>query len=645
MGIKRIFLFFFLVFFGLQVWAQQKFVRHTVQAGETVYSIAKKYGIQESELAKYNPDISTGLKEGSILIIPETSAKSQNVEVKDDQEYIYHTVQAKETLYGLSKQYNCTVEEIIEHNPDAKDGLKEGSVLKIPKRTKQMAEPVSTEDSTKFIYHIVEPKETVYSICKAAKITEEEFLELNPHVREKGLQIGQTVRLPKEQVRESVPTDQPQENKEFGLYRIQEGDDVVKIAAKYNTTVEIILELNPELKYGVTPGRYIVVPKKQKLVTTVPRSFNSKTLFWRIPKSSEKIDVHFAVMVPLYLMDNDSIELSTYEEESQIKVYEKSKIGLQFLAGLKVAMDTLSGLGYNIQLDIYDTKNDLNKVRSICGKIDRSVDAIIGPLYSANAELVAQLLPDVPVISPLSKTLNNKGKFNLINCIPDLWNEYSAMAHWINGKSEHDNIVFLNTSTADNHKAVKSINNYLFARDSLGYKEVWVDEKFSQLRELNNYLDLSKRNILVVVDQDAAFISDLLTKVNNRKDSAVFILATSKLMDIKTLETRYINNQHVVTMANFNVDYKDTATQHFIKDYRALTATEPNKFGFYGYDTGLYFAQLIGAYGKLPEINQWPEIRGVYKGFSFIQNSGYGPQNSFVYKLCIRNFELIEITQ
>lgn len=649
MGIARTITLLFFLFVSAQLLGQQKYVRHTVQPGETVYAIAKKYNVSEAELIRYNPDIKTGLQEGVILIIPAKAEQTKPAEKqpKQAETYFYYTVQAKETLYGLSKRFHCTVEEIIDLNPHVKNGLREEDVIKIPKRDKSIAvqQPIS-HDSTKYVYHVVEPKETVFSICKAAGITEQEFLDLNPFVREKGLQIGQTIRWPKEttQAVEDVPTDQPPKPKDYGIYRIMPGDDLVSIAAKYSTTVEVLIRLNPELKNGIIIGRYIVVPAKKKMVAKPRPKIDEQSVFWQIPEVDEdRPRVHFALLLPLYLWDNDTLAAEDIEDVKG-SVFAKSKVALQFLVGVKVAMDTLAGLGYDVELDIFDTDNNPETVKQICRRIDKSTDAIIGPLFSRNVDIVSKLLPDMPIISPLSKALDNSSKPNLINCVPSLESEFEQMAYWLNDFPEPANIIFVNTSTADNHQAVNNIKKHLYAEDTIGYQELWVDAEFSQLNHIDQYLKPDVKNILVVVDQDAAFVSDFLTKVSDRADeeqeSPIFVLGSSKLFEINTLENRYLNNHSIIGLSGYFVNVEDTATQMFIQKFRLQSNTEPDRFAYNGYDTGLYFAQLFATYGQLPEVQQWPQVKGLYKGFYFVQKPGAGPTNSFVYKLCVRNYSL-----
>ena len=121
-------------------------VFHVVQPKETKFGIAKQYGITVEELEKKNPEIvGKELPIGYTLVIKGERRKEitdiiQPVvkEVKEDvvkteapktNEYI---VKPQETLYGLANQFGVTQEELIALNPELKDGVREGMVLKTP---------------------------------------------------------------------------------------------------------------------------------------------------------------------------------------------------------------------------------------------------------------------------------------------------------------------------------------------------------------------------------------------------------------------------------------------------------------------------------------------------------------------------------
>ena len=101
---------------------------HLVEAKETKYGIATKYGLTVTELEQLNPQIVGGLNVGQTVILkPGVQVKkTTNVTLVD------YEVQPKETLYSLSKKFDIAQADLITLNPDLQDGLKIGMILKVP---------------------------------------------------------------------------------------------------------------------------------------------------------------------------------------------------------------------------------------------------------------------------------------------------------------------------------------------------------------------------------------------------------------------------------------------------------------------------------------------------------------------------------
>jgi LysM repeat protein/ABC-type branched-subunit amino acid transport system substrate-binding protein len=119
---------------------QEKYIKHTVVKGETITIIAQKYKITPYDIYKLNPDSQNGIQLDSVLLIPSSAVgistnitpKPTTVAVQNENPKT-HLVQPKETLYSLSKQYNVTIEELKSANADLlKEGLKIGQNIKIP---------------------------------------------------------------------------------------------------------------------------------------------------------------------------------------------------------------------------------------------------------------------------------------------------------------------------------------------------------------------------------------------------------------------------------------------------------------------------------------------------------------------------------
>lgn len=106
--------------------------KHTVLPKETKYGIARKYGITLAELDALNPQLGENLPIGAILNVP--GAAVVETATIEEENFEFYEVLPKEGFFRLKVKLGLSQEEIVALNPYAKDGLKEGMILKIPKR-------------------------------------------------------------------------------------------------------------------------------------------------------------------------------------------------------------------------------------------------------------------------------------------------------------------------------------------------------------------------------------------------------------------------------------------------------------------------------------------------------------------------------
>jgi LysM repeat protein len=153
-----------------------RYMYHKITKGETVYSITKKFNIDEKKLAGLNPTISAGLKEGEYIIVGEKK-KTNSIKpvsytsVASTGTADTYTVLQSETLYGISKKFNVSQDDLLKWNPEAKDGIKQGQILKIslPKiitTSNQLATSVNTTTaaSPKDTAILRKPKKIAYTV-------------------------------------------------------------------------------------------------------------------------------------------------------------------------------------------------------------------------------------------------------------------------------------------------------------------------------------------------------------------------------------------------------------------------------------------------------------------------------------------------
>ena len=126
-----------------------------------------------------------------LLFVSLTYGYTQEIITENGRAYKLHTVQKGEGLYRLSVNNNTTQEEIIAANPKLKEtGLNVGMTIRIPLKETIRENTPITEYTT----HVVAKGETAYSISRLYEMTLVEFYRLNPGC-ESGLSLGQAVKV------------------------------------------------------------------------------------------------------------------------------------------------------------------------------------------------------------------------------------------------------------------------------------------------------------------------------------------------------------------------------------------------------------------------------------------------------------------
>ena len=164
---------------------------HTVQPGETLYSIARYYGVTPEQLAFVNgitnPDL---IYVGQVLLIPEGSGGEGTATIR-------YTVVAGDTLFSIARRFGTTVQAIVSLNrlPNA-NVIYVGQVLLIPASQGQptavpTVQPTSTQGPQQDIVHIVQRGETLSQIALRYGTTYQQIALLNNLTNPNLIYVGQ----------------------------------------------------------------------------------------------------------------------------------------------------------------------------------------------------------------------------------------------------------------------------------------------------------------------------------------------------------------------------------------------------------------------------------------------------------------------
>ncbi len=155
-----------------------KYYLHTVEKGQTLFAIAKFYKIEVNDLVIENPEAIDGIKPGQILRIPaEKKVVVKDEPSIDTSNCIIHTVEKGQTLYSIIKQYGVSDEVLKKLNPELLNGLKTGQKIKIPSNKPKAETAVVTPVTNKEVVEekakekIIDQSTTIPKVEAVDKVT------------------------------------------------------------------------------------------------------------------------------------------------------------------------------------------------------------------------------------------------------------------------------------------------------------------------------------------------------------------------------------------------------------------------------------------------------------------------------------------
>ena len=205
---------------------------YIVKKNDNLYDIAKEYNTTVGILKALNNLSSNILQVGQILKLPISL-----VEETIPGDYLIYTIKKGDNLYSIAKNYNITLEELINFNQQGSTLLHIGEQLLIP----------INNQTNNNIQYVIKPGDTLYNIAKRYNTNVDEIKRIN-NLNTNMLKIGETILIPG--------------TSNYQTYVIRTNDTLEGIALKYNTTVENIMKANNLLTDDVTVGQIILIPSR-----------------------------------------------------------------------------------------------------------------------------------------------------------------------------------------------------------------------------------------------------------------------------------------------------------------------------------------------------------------------------------------------
>ncbi len=573
---KRTHFFFLFLFTGMifSFAQQKKYSTYRVEAGKDLQKIAEELNISKAEILKLNPEIQGEVKEGNILVVPNKNFDKKNdiinynIAVLKGRDivvdgFIYHEVTPKETLYSITRNYKVSSSSLKNNNPFLfEKGLEIGQTLKIP-----LPEKINKVDDRMLKPYVVHPKETKYSISRDFGISIDSLEQLNPSIRN-GLQIDDVILVP------AAITSNVKEG--FEVHEVKKGETLYSLSKDFGITQEELIAENPELQTtGLKEGMLIKIPEK--------RMIKDRFMFYdEIPERSR---LKVAFMLPF----KANIDTLDFRKNRLLNAVS------DFYFGASIAIDSLKAQGLSLDINVYDTQKSKFVVKKILERNNfDNTNLVIGPMFLDNVKEVATDLNYKPVkiVSPISEKdhsyIKNK---NLIQEIPTAEQMSAEMLRHVEKHYKGDNLVLLTDEKPDAVSAsiiarIKEKFSGKGMKIIKPHKGYISGEKIRMaLDTLSSEQDTITKNWVFLVSNDEVITKDVIHNIGVLPENTKVTLFTfNELKFIDKLDNNNLARSKFHFPSSVYINYNSDRIKQFAAQYKRKFSAYPSKYAFKGFD-------------------------------------------------------------
>ena len=471
-----------------------------------------------------------------------------------------------------------------------------------------------------YLSHVVLEKQTLYGISRAYGVTEDDLYEANPSLRETGLQKNAILLIPyKEQAPEVNPV--PQETapavQGYVEHVVRWYEDIDDIARRYNVTVQAIMDYNGLKNRKLSTRQVLRIPLQLDAAPGVPiiieETADTVVVVEEVPADTVFIPV-VPEVVPL-VSDSTLLAMRTRDNADFSLVLPLhaaaggSEINMDFYSGVLMAMRDLEAQGVKVHLHVYDLNAGIPPIEDLVKS-----DFVLGPMASRDLEAILQRVEGrVPVISPLDQKAASLSVFykNFIQAPSAVDYQYEDLAQWVmEDLTPNDKVILITEKGAGNVTAPVAIRSAMARReltyDILNYAIADGRGIPATLGEMLAGKDSLNR--VVVASENEAFTGDVVRNLGimQGKGFDIVMYAPSRVRTFETIEGTAYHDADLHIATSYHVDYSSPDVDRFVHAYRALFRTEPSQFAFQGYDTARFFVLRCLRYG-----DTWTRMLGM----------------------------------
>ena len=356
----------------------------------------------------------------SIMCVTLCFSQTENYPIieKNGKRYYEYTILQGDGLFAIARKFGIKQSDLHDANENLTTDIKAGSkiLILIPENnTKNINQALTT--------HVVEPKQTLYSISKMYNVAIDTLIALNPSAKT-GIKVGETLIISQNKNIQQQPTQQQpiveSKTEDIQLHKanithvVKRKETLFSISKKYNVAIHDLISLNPELKDGLKAGTTIIIkgdieendkinrieintptPETQKseekndTITTIP----AETIWHKKEANSSQLNI--AYLLPLVAENSNDVK--------------NTQRFVEFYRGSILALNDAKKDGLSANIYAYNLPKNIDKIDSVLHLLDnKDIDIVIGPAYSEqlNKVLAYTKSHDIATIVPFSNKID-----------------------------------------------------------------------------------------------------------------------------------------------------------------------------------------------------------------------------------------------
>lgn len=634
---------------------------HIVEQGQTVFSIARAYGLKYYD-AVIKTDIHL-MKVGDTVWLPKNEysvaavSANANAVVSPSTRVHYIKIESGQTLYSLSREYGVTVEQIVEANPELRtEQLKAGQMLKIPpkaaesgERKAESVDKARAEAQQKAAEEAAKQK----AADEAAKQKAAEEAAKQKAAEEAAKQKAAEEAAKQKAAEEAAKQKAAEEAAKQKAASVK--DEAVKVSEGATNNEA---QVTPVRRPVVNPYPFDEVPENFPKQQASYYNFTTTSSFnYQVRDRQDKSRVFVSVVMPLNLDKINEISTSKFDIEQRGKKEYKVFEFIQFYEGILMALDELQSRGVDVVLNVVDLTSDKDEdvVAAYNSHNVANSDFIIALLVKKPFHKLAELAKQsqVFVINPFSsrEDVVSDNPY-VVKYMPSVEGTVKEILNLVASKHKGGNLYVIHSnnksSTTDEKLFREEFEKQLSARKDIKYTMFdWAANG-----KLLSTLKTTTDNVIVSLynqdrNKNTVYANTLLNRLSTISSNApTLITVKNYLTEYPNVDFDQLQHVRYTTVTMGYLDYGNTLHKKFIDTYKDKFHTEPNTlYAGVAHDIMLYFTMALwqnGAeYWRNPQNFKSPE--GMLFPFRVEQSSstgGYENQEADIYQMV--NYKLVK---